>query len=335
MSVDLITDVPILKLVNIHRQHSPAVTMLLKQAPVNTADPMALVEYIGVSNYDASNLNSIKEPHRIAYFPSSHYLTDDVELSQSFLHRFPNVTFSQNLQDGHLYIFSKWVVDVLVAKETISSVKHQLVPYLVMSQRMNKKRDSENIIAGIPQSQIESAQKPAYEMSHSSYNPNDLIRCFAYIAPSSPAQAKNVTPGIFVKRCQSLVSYLEVNRSVAEGEVPPFKIQTDHLKKESHVIVGSDCAVGVGVEYEKDQQTTLKRCNVGNHCKIGKNVKLIESVIMDHVTIGAGCTIKNSIVCANATIGPKISLTNCQVGHSYDLTERGDYKGDTFETDKD
>jgi translation initiation factor eIF-2B subunit gamma len=336
MSVDLITDVPLLNLINIHRLHNSTVTMLLKESSVSNVESskqLRSVDYIGIWNYDPSNATSSEQitqkPNRVAYFSSSAYVEKRINLRRSYLERWGNITFTQNLKDGFLYVFSKCVIDVLVAKENIISVKDDLIPYLVLNQKFKARKDPQNIIAGIPLSKIESPQKVAYQMSHFPYNPHDLIRCFAYIVP----QDKKETSGIFAKRCFCLDSYLEINRSIAEGEIPVYKhVIANRQKSEPNVIIGNDCAIGESVEYEKntDTKTTLKRCNIGDHCKIGKNVKLIDSVIMDHVIIGANCQIKNSIICSNAIIRPSVNLTNCKVGFSCEVTKAGNYKDETL-----
>ena len=47
--------------------------------------------------------------------------------------------------------------------------------------------------------------------------------------------------------------------------------------------VGNDSVVG---EYTKiDERSSVKKSCVGAHCVIGKNVKIANSVIMDHVVI--------------------------------------------------
>lgn len=42
--------------------------------------------------------------------------------------------------------------------------------------------------------------------------------------------------------------------------------------------------------------------SVGNNCKIGKNVTIIDSIIWDDVVISDGCTIKNSIIASGTEI---------------------------------
>jgi len=43
------------------------------------------------------------------------------------------------------------------------------------------------------------------------------------------------------------------------------------------------------------------------------NVKVINCVIMDDVTVGDGCHIQNCIICSGAVVQERCSLKDCQV----------------------
>ncbi len=45
---------------------------------------------------------------------------------------------------------------------------------------------------------------------------------------------------------------------------------------------------------------SIKRSVLGAMCKLGSNVKIINSVLMDGVQVQDGCHLQNSIVCHNA-----------------------------------
>lgn len=50
--------------------------------------------------------------------------------------------------------------------------------------------------------------------------------------------------------------------------------------------IGVDCVVGQGTKV--GERCTIKRSVIGKHCHIEDKVKIINSVIMNHVTISAG-----------------------------------------------
>lgn len=97
-------------------------------------------------------------------------------------------------------------------------------------------------------------------------------------------------------------------------------------------------------EYTKiDERSSVKKSCVGAHCVIGKNVKIANSVIMDHVVIGDkwvyllyfkekkslcnmwfnslmfsfSVKIDGCIICNNANIQEKAYLKDCDVAGGY------------------
>lgn len=45
---------------------------------------------------------------------------------------------------------------------------------------------------------------------------------------------------------------------------------------------------------------SIKRSVLGAMCKLGSNVKIINSVLMDGVEVETGCHLQNCIICPNA-----------------------------------
>jgi translation initiation factor eIF-2B subunit gamma len=76
--------------------------------------------------------------------------------------------------------------------------------------------------------------------------------------------------------------------------------------------VGPQCMLGEGSTLE--EKCSVKKSVVGRHCRIGSNVKIINSVVMDYVTVEDGCTIQNSVICSNVNLQERCSLKDCQVG---------------------
>lgn len=59
--------------------------------------------------------------------------------------RFPRVRIHTDLQDAHLYIFKRWVIDMVVDKESIASISDDLIPMLVKCQYQKKMVERENV----------------------------------------------------------------------------------------------------------------------------------------------------------------------------------------------
>ncbi len=92
--------------------------------------------------------------------------------------------------------------------------------------------------------------------------------------------------------------------------------------------VGPECVVGEGTKI--GDRCGVKKSNIGKHCTIGNNVKITNSIIMDHVTLKDGCNIQYSIVCANAHIDEGCTVTQCQVGYSYEMEANSTHKSETL-----
>lgn len=59
--------------------------------------------------------------------------------------RFPRISVHTDLQDAHLYIFKRWVLDMLVDKENITSISEDLIPMLVKCQYQRKMVEREKV----------------------------------------------------------------------------------------------------------------------------------------------------------------------------------------------
>lgn len=45
-------------------------------------------------------------------------------------------------------------------------------------------------------------------------------------------------------------------------------------------------------------------------------LQIVNSVVMNHVTIGDGCSVQGSVVCSNVQLQERATLRDCQVSHS-------------------
>lgn len=144
-------------------------------------------------------------------------------------------------------------------------------------------------------------------------------------------------------------AYAEVSRevpapNVAEvvlGSVPEVHSSVSVGAKSS---VAPGCIVGRGSVL--GQKCSAKRTVVGAGCRVGNNVKvrtgatcchaycdapqLINSVVMDDVTIGDGCHIQNSVLCAGLEVNAGCSLKDCTVAPGYVVAEGLDLKDEVL-----
>ena len=236
MSVDTFTDVPLVNVYDIHRQHNSSLTLLLKdESNINSKEDKS--DYFALTNYKREIVGEPTKKRRdlLSKKPSRVIMnriidSDDADdgseehlsIPRSFLKRWSNFSISKFLKDSHLYIFSKWVIDLLVQKPDIHSIKSDLVPFLIDSQKVSSdKLDPvlSTVVTPFPLSE-------AYRMSTSESELSDVIRVFAHVVPphedkptTTTTAAKTPTrQGVFCKRCNDVSSYLHVNREVSYFE---------------------------------------------------------------------------------------------------------------------
>lgn len=382
MSVDLITNVPLLDMVQFFRARTfPSALLLLserqqpQQQAVATAtaaqqqavrqDQMKLVEYIA---FDQTT------PDRIAFFASNAEM-EQLQLSQGFLFRFPNVVFSTKYTDAHLYIFAKWVLDYACLDTGLTSIKHDLIPFLVYKQNWHKKRtrpyhhhhhhhnnnnnsneqlqddaNSNNCIwnpiqemflskATNKQQELQEQQHAAVaamspsasqevlknvgksfdELQHltttnhstlgkymlhdqssalqlsshaSATLLQDAIQCYAYFANTATQYCKrSITLSSYadvnqdVIKLTALGKYFNIAPTVANAPTTATPPVTPNAENTSNTAVPM-CALSSNLSCAEN--VTLKRSNIGKNCKIGKQSKVVDSILMENVIVGEG-----------------------------------------------
>ncbi|KAI9916728.1 hypothetical protein PsorP6_017924 [Peronosclerospora sorghi] len=178
---DLVTDVVLHNVADFHRINDASVTMLLRQeAPVrkgekprrdkDMTDCIALVE--GQRN----------EENRVILVSQAVHMNEDLYVPKSLLKRRSNFVLHTDLYDGHFYVFSHWVLNLLQEKKYIASIKADLVPHLVRRQLRGANALPESVRESATCKQELSASMSLSEEKH---DPEDLVRCFAYVLPTN------------------------------------------------------------------------------------------------------------------------------------------------------
>lgn len=118
--------------------------------------------------------------------------------------------------------------------------------------------------------------------------------------------AKNVFPDLLIN---SKINTFEISEYWTDiGTIAQYKQSTKDLFDGSCKFNHSDFIETDYGNYVKgkteipDDTKFVGVSTVGNNCKIGKNVTIIDSIIWDDVVIADGCTIKNSIIASGSEI---------------------------------
>lgn len=116
LSGDLITNVFLHDLADIHRSRSATLTVLLKRADKGDPtekkkkdDDEIVKHYIGLDELD-------KSKPRLLMFRSASDVEEEFVIKKSLLRHHPNLVIHTGMADQHLYLFSHWILDLLQEK---------------------------------------------------------------------------------------------------------------------------------------------------------------------------------------------------------------------------
>uniref|UniRef100_A0A3B3E0X2 Translation initiation factor eIF2B subunit gamma n=1 Tax=Oryzias melastigma TaxID=30732 RepID=A0A3B3E0X2_ORYME len=318
VSCDLITDVALHEVVDLFRAHNATLAMLMSKAheftetvpgqkgKKKTAEQR---DFVGVD----------QSGQRLLFMANEADLEDGLSIRKSVIRKHPRMHIKTGLVDAHLYCLKKAVVDFLSENKSISSIRGELVPYLVRKQ-FSKTTNSEKIKDDCEdQTQkksdklfISSRDEPllqrAQELSCWNDHRGDMseayhggkLRCYVHIMEQG-----------LCCRVNTLAAYIEANRLAPklfeEPAVHPSSVISERCQMGSDSIIGALCQVA--------DKTSIKRSTIGNSTTVKEKVKVANSIIMHGVTIEEGCNIQGSVICSNAVIGRGADLKYCLVGN--------------------
>ncbi|XP_022110388.1 translation initiation factor eIF-2B subunit gamma-like [Acanthaster planci] len=346
ISCDLITDIELHLLADVHRTYDASMTMLmhttLDQSNEGGVSVPGTKSKRKTEQRDIVGLDD--KGSRILLLAAEADVEEALSVKKSVLKRYPFIQVKTRLMDAHMYILKKWVLDFLGDNKigrTYSTIKGELIPYLVRKQfsrpktgQLGPQLDSMESVALQQDKDLSSygglddLTKKARAMSswneHSGdmsdyYQHGDTLRCHTYIMDSG-----------FCIRANTLAAYCEANRQIPQqrqlvGEDPLIH-PTATIKTKSQV--GQDSMLGEGTTI--GEKVSVKRSIIGKHCIVGDKVKIINSVVMDHVNISEGCTIQGSIVCGNTHVSEAVEMKDCLIGSSQNIPPKAKYSNEVI-----
>ncbi|KAG0265289.1 hypothetical protein DFQ27_000695 [Actinomortierella ambigua] len=316
MSCDMLTDLIPHQFLDTHRSAGPAVTAMFFEpskaegGPSGSSKAREVVQYVGV---DACN-------SQLVYLNNSEQMDpDDFSLRISLLEKHPVMNMSRLLLDGHLYVFKRWVIDVIsevAQKRTLASIKAHVLPLLVKSQHHRSLAEQEGVIKAYEASQDHNlgTTKLAYSLSTTQLSEEKKkpagrvdewkspIKCQAFVLPT----------GIYCRRANSIANYYEANRYFTKTT---DKVRNPGASTQVQTQVGADSLIGADTKI--GERSSIKKSTIGSHVTIGKNVKIVSSIVMDHAVIEDGVRLEGCILCSTSKVCEKSSLKDCEVGGNF------------------
>ncbi|XP_072130741.1 translation initiation factor eIF2B subunit gamma [Mobula birostris] len=324
VSCDLITDAALHEVIDLFRAHDATISMLMcKMHDCTEPVPGQKGKNKAVEQRDFIGVDDTFK--RLLFMANEADLEDELVIRKSLMQKYPRMHIKTALVDAHLYCMKKWILDFLVENKSFTSIRGELIPFLVQKQfaspssaQLSKDNINEDQKKTSKPADIFSYTKEddllnlAREKSFWNDHHGDMsdpyhgtkLRCYVHIMEEGMCYRVNTLP-----------SYIEANRqapkfltalSQEESLIHPWAQVTDTY------MVGSDCMIGSLTEVA--EKSSIKRSIIGASCTIKEKVKIANSVIMDNVTIEEGCCIQGSVICSRAVIKKGADLKDCLLG---------------------
>jgi len=345
VSSDMMTDVPLHRLVDIHRTYDASFTALFTkrvQLPVEqskTDKKKQMDPNHGTRDFVALD----KDEGRLLFLSNEADLEqENISFKKSTLKRYPHINIDTELTDCHLYVMKKWLIDYLSKNNQMENLKSDFVPHILRKQFSKKKKVvPSDDMSYLHEDEILSNSSSKAGLDIFSYSMPDELTCYlqdwsSYAGRCLKDQIKChgfISDDQFCLRVNTLPAYVHMNREIGKFKdtiAQSLEIQKIHptvsLSQKSQI--GNDCMIGKSSNIGNN--VTIKKSVVGENCNIGSNVRISNCIIMNNVKISDGCNLQGSIICENADIQQNCSLTNCQVSSGYNLRENSEIKNEAI-----
>ncbi|KAK2860767.1 hypothetical protein Q7C36_004933 [Tachysurus vachellii] len=321
VSCDLITDVALNEVVDLFRAHNATLSMLMSKVHEFTETvPGQKGKKKAGEQRDFVGVDGTGK--RLLFMANEADLEEGLVIRKAIMRKHPRMHIKTGLLDAHLYCFKRSVVDFLVDNKSISSLRGELVPYLVRKQfrkvlnvptdekqteQNQKKKDASSSLEILSSAKDEGLLEFARDRSCWNDHRGDMseayhggnLRCYVHVMEDGVCY-----------RVNTLAAYVEANRVVPklveEPQVHPSAVVSERS------LVGGDSIIGALSQIA--DKTSIKRSTIGTSTTIKEKVKITNSIIMNNVTIEEGCNIQGSVICNSATIGRGADIKYCLVG---------------------
>ncbi|PPQ74037.1 hypothetical protein CVT26_006940 [Gymnopilus dilepis] len=269
--------------------------------------------------------------------------SDEVELKMTLLSAYPRVKLSSSLDDSHVYVCRRSVLDILQEKPHFSSFREEFLPWLCKIQYRKSKQvkyQTDLDPPNPPTSQVLSLSHSSHfvttraaansdsqgvlsasgvlEMDHAL----STIRKVGLVVYNREAEAP--------MRINTLHNFYEMNRRILSGTT--YTLPTDPKDRsliDQRAQISVDSLIGESTQIF--ERTTIKRSVVGRHCVIGKAVKITGSILLDHCIVEDGTKLDNCILGKSTRVGVKAELTRCITQAGYEVPPGEIVKGEKLE----
>ncbi|XP_006839909.1 PREDICTED: translation initiation factor eIF-2B subunit gamma [Chrysochloris asiatica] len=262
---------------------------------------------------------------RLLFMANEADLDEELVIKGSILQKHPRIRFHTGLVDAHLYCLKKYVVDFLMENKSITSIRSELIPYLVRKQfySASSQQGQEEKEEDLKKKELKSLDIYSFikKTNTSTFAPYDAcwnacrgkrwedlsrlqVRCYVHIMKEG-----------LCSRVSTLGLYMEANKQVPK--LLPVLCPEESLVHSSAQIVNKHL-VGVdsliGSDTQVGEKSSIKHSVIGSSCVIRDRVSITNCLLMNSVTVEEGSSIQGSVICNNAVIEKGADIRDCLIG---------------------
>ena len=262
--------------------------------------PKKSSEYVGLARKSISCSKDVTCA-RVVYSKLKDSFKDEEKLvlPKALLAKCPDISMRSDLHSLNVYLFKRWILDLVRKKEEFRSIKDHLIPFLVNRDGRTLEDPSLKITSPVRR-QISSDTVLEEE---DSWEETERFKVFSVIFPADM--------NVFGGRANSIKSYLSLSMDLMGDEVKSTKSESSDLvdktqrpwplikKGFNRFFQSKEDApekklwkklrgfIAAELPNERPKGTN---CVIGKSVVLGKNVKLSNSILMDGVKIEDDCT---------------------------------------------
>ncbi|TEB37580.1 hypothetical protein FA13DRAFT_1682447 [Coprinellus micaceus] len=282
---------------------------------------------------------------------------EEYGLKMDMLSRYPRTRLSSSLQDSHVYVCHRKVLQLLAQKPRFESFRQDFIPWLCKIQyQPSKRRKYAEFISSIPNQTTYLSQSLA--LTHST-TPSAAAQSVATLVPLEESSTPTTTspnsslpPPTFkvtitihksedglALRINNLYALLEMNRvflsahaqsaqRVGGKATPAPQVQGGALV-DPKAQISADTMLGGSTQV--GERTVCKKSVIGRHCIIGRNVKIVGSILLDHCVVEDGAKLEGCILGKNTKVGSRSELARVVSCGGYEVGGGETLKGEKLD----
>ncbi|KAF8161016.1 UDP-3-O-glucosamine N-acyltransferase [Crassisporium funariophilum] len=271
---------------------------------------------------------------------------DEIELRMALLSKYPRTKLSSALEDSHVYVCRRSVLDLLHAKPHFASLRQEFFPWLCNLQYQRHKKAKYGKLVN----SLTETTSQGLSLQHSTLLPITQVKEIdvkelSSSVPASPTtsdgehkQHPSLKVGVIIHRSDAgpamrvntVHKFYEINKRLLSGVT--YSLPTDPKDRsliDQKAQISSDTMIGESTQIS--ERTTIKRSVIGRHCIIGKMVKITGCVLLDHCVVEDGAKLDNCILGKGTQVGMKAELTRCVTQAGYEVSAAEIVKGEKLE----